>query len=148
MQARNSQLTHELTQANLRVLQHEEASQNPHPPITGQEGEPDAALRTELATMSEHLTEARRIRVTQAHDAYQRVTNLERTEAGLREAEIMVSRERDSYFEELVTQVQQSSIIPVHPTAVAVHTPAPGYTAPAPSSVLATATLPNTTHPP
>eukprot|EP00971_Amphidinium_carterae_P317361 6309479-Amphidinium_carterae.1 len=63
--------------------------------------------------MSEHLTEARRIRVSQAHETYQ----LQRTEAGLREAEIMVSRERDSYYEELVTQVQQSSLIPFHPTA-------------------------------
>eukprot|EP00971_Amphidinium_carterae_P190152 3774318-Amphidinium_carterae.1 len=43
----------------------------------------------------------------------------------------MVSRERDSYYEELVTQVQQSSLAPFHPTAVAVPTPAPGYTAPA-----------------
>eukprot|EP00971_Amphidinium_carterae_P038602 758850-Amphidinium_carterae.1 len=60
----------------------------------------------------------------------------------------MVSRERDSYYEELVTQVQQSSLIPFHPTAVAVSTPAPAYTAPAPSSVLATATLPTTTNPP
>eukprot|EP00971_Amphidinium_carterae_P220614 4379740-Amphidinium_carterae.1 len=56
----------------------------------------------------------------------------------------MVSRERDSYYEELVTQVQQSSLIPFHPTAVAVSTPAPGHAAPAPSSVLATATLPTT----
>eukprot|EP00971_Amphidinium_carterae_P192620 3822321-Amphidinium_carterae.1 len=32
MQARNGQLTHELTQANLRVLQQqEEAQQHPHP---------------------------------------------------------------------------------------------------------------------
>eukprot|EP00971_Amphidinium_carterae_P074514 1472719-Amphidinium_carterae.1 len=89
MQARNSQLTHELTQANLRVLQHEEASQNPPPPVAGQEGEQDAALRNELATMSEHLAAARRSRVSQAHETYQRVTNLERSEAGLRETEIM-----------------------------------------------------------
>eukprot|EP00971_Amphidinium_carterae_P158920 3151157-Amphidinium_carterae.1 len=60
----------------------------------------------------------------------------------------MVSRERDSYYEELVTQVQQSSLVPFHPTAVAVSTPAPGYTAPASSSVLATATLPAPTNPP
>eukprot|EP00971_Amphidinium_carterae_P294633 5850332-Amphidinium_carterae.1 len=66
MQAQNSQLTHELTQANLRVLQHEETSQNPHLPVAGQAGEQDAALRTELATMSEHLAAARRIRVS--HD--------------------------------------------------------------------------------
>eukprot|EP00971_Amphidinium_carterae_P102556 2030175-Amphidinium_carterae.1 len=64
----------------------------------------------------------------------------------------MLARERDSYYEELVTQVQQSSLVPFHPTAVAVSTPAPGYTAPASSyessSVLATATLPTTTNPP
>eukprot|EP00971_Amphidinium_carterae_P039995 785048-Amphidinium_carterae.1 len=94
--------------------------------------------------MTEHLTEARRIRVSQAHETYQ----LQHTEAGLREAEIMVSRERDSYYEELVTQVQHSSLLPFHPTAVAVSTPAPGHATPASSSVLATATLPATTNPP
>eukprot|EP00971_Amphidinium_carterae_P087605 1733394-Amphidinium_carterae.1 len=88
--------------------------------------------------MSEYLTEAGRLRVSQAHETYQ----LQRTEAGLREAEIMLSRERDSYYEELVTQVKQSSLIPFHPTTVAVSAPAPGHAAPAPSSVLATATLP------
>eukprot|EP00971_Amphidinium_carterae_P181608 3602990-Amphidinium_carterae.1 len=100
MQARNGQLTHELTQANLRVLQQEEAQQHPHPTVAGHQGEHDAALRNELAVMSEHLMEARRVRVSQSHEHYQ----LQRIEAGLRETEIMVSRERDSYYEELVTQ--------------------------------------------
>eukprot|EP00971_Amphidinium_carterae_P234661 4656625-Amphidinium_carterae.2 len=144
MQARNGRLTHELTQANLRVLQLEEAQQHPYPTVVGHEGEQDAAMRSELTTLSEHLAVARRMRVSTAHEHYQ----LQRNEASLREEEIMVSRERDNYYEELIAQVQQTSMTPFHPTAVAVSTPAPGVTAPSAGSVLATATLPVAMNPP
>eukprot|EP00971_Amphidinium_carterae_P040314 791382-Amphidinium_carterae.1 len=69
---------HELTQANLRVLQYEEQVQRipTHPPVASAtalpEGESDAQLRADLAAAQQHLSEARAMRVTQAHSHHHR----------------------------------------------------------------------------
>eukprot|EP00971_Amphidinium_carterae_P233105 4626958-Amphidinium_carterae.1 len=71
----------------------------------------------------EALNQSLEIRVTATHAHHTASRRLEQQEASMGEVEVLTARERDQYYEELLTQVQHSTLTASQ--AVAAITPAP-----------------------
>eukprot|EP00971_Amphidinium_carterae_P300700 5974571-Amphidinium_carterae.6 len=82
----------------------------------------DTVLRTELASAQEQLTQMHtHTRLATIRDNHTSMRRVEEHEASLTEIEVMVTRERDSYYKKLV----QSLLTPAIPTPVLAPASAP-----------------------
>eukprot|EP00971_Amphidinium_carterae_P351774 6492273-Amphidinium_carterae.2 len=115
---RDEQLAEHLTQNQLEHATH---------------GETDGLLRAKLTSAQEQLTRMHTTRLTTVRDYNTSLRRVEETEASLREMQVLVTRERDGYYEELIQSL---------PTTVAAMTPVQAVPPPPPTPITVTQAVP------